>query len=163
MHRNSRPSPWKRGLQHRTDMVFAGVDLHEEVPSTGDATVDSTHPLSVNSEKGGKVAVRNDVDQRLAIFRRACRMLRSVGLHFELNVLRSAAYFRFRYRPLILGERTARQEKDRSDGLHKSLQSLSGFANFPGTMPAGQFLGCEVLNFDQATNHLPSSESNWSS
>ena len=26
-----------------------------------------------------------------------------------------------------------------------------------------QFLGCEVLNFDQATNHLPSSESNWSS
>jgi hypothetical protein len=26
-----------------------------------------------------------------------------------------------------------------------------------------QFLGCEVLNFDQATNHLPSSGSNWSS
>ena len=26
-----------------------------------------------------------------------------------------------------------------------------------------QSLGCEVLNFDQATNHLPSSESNWSS
>jgi hypothetical protein len=25
-----------------------------------------------------------------------------------------------------------------------------------------QSLGCEVLNFDQATNHLPSSESNWS-
>ena len=29
--------------------------------------------------------------------------------------------------------------------------------------PAGQFLGCEVLNFDHATDHLPSSGSNWSS
>src|SRR5215469_363300 len=109
MRRNSRLSPWKRGLQHRTDMVFTGVDLHEEVPSTGDATVDGTHPLSVNSEKGGKVAVRNDVDQRLAIFRRGCGMLRFVGLHFALHVLRSAAFFRSGYRPLILDKRTARQ------------------------------------------------------
>jgi len=51
-------------------------------------------------------------------------MLRFVGLHFEFLVLRSAAYFRSGYRPLILSKRTARQYKDRGDGLHKSLQSV---------------------------------------
>ena len=30
-------------------------------------------------------------------------------------------------------------------------------------MPTTHFLGCEVLNFDQAINRRPSSESNWSS
>ena len=30
-------------------------------------------------------------------------------------------------------------------------------------MPASYFWGCEMQNFDQAINHRPSSESNWSS
>jgi hypothetical protein len=34
---------------------------------------------------------------------------------------------------------------------------------FTSVMVASHFLGCEVLNFDQAMNHRPSSESNWSS
>src|SRR6516225_11928418 len=105
MHRNSRASLCKKGLQHRAEMMFTGLDWHEEIPST----VDGTHPLFVKSENAGEVAVRDEIDQRLAIFRRGCRMLRFVGLHFEFHVLRSAAYFRCRYRPLILGERTARQ------------------------------------------------------
>jgi hypothetical protein len=45
-------------------MVFTGLDWHEEIPST----TDGTHPLSVNSENAGEVAVRDDIDQRLAVF-----------------------------------------------------------------------------------------------
>src|ERR1700732_1362858 len=105
MHRNSRPSQWKEGLQHRADMVLTGIDCNEEIPST----VDGTHPLSVNSERAGEVAVRNEIDQRLAIFRRGRRVLRFVGLHFEFRVLRSAASFRCRYRRFILTEGAARQ------------------------------------------------------
>src|SRR5208282_3801386 len=105
MYRNSRASLWKKGLQHRADMVFTGVDWHEEIPST----VDGTHPHFIKSENAGEVAIRDDIDQRLAIFRRGCRMLRFVGFQFVFHVLRSAAHFRSRYRPLILGERTARQ------------------------------------------------------
>src|SRR5580704_13919414 len=96
-----------KGLQHRADMMFTRVDWHEEILST----IDGTHPLFIKSERCGEVAVRNDIDQRLAIFRRGCRMLRFVGLHFVFHVLRSAAYFRSRNRPLILGERTARTER----------------------------------------------------
>src|SRR6516164_1993416 len=107
MHRNSRASLSKKGLQHRADMVFTGVDWHEEIRCTIDSTTDGTHPLFVKSENCGEVAVRNDIDQRLAIFRRGCRMLRSVGLHFEFHVLRSATCVRCKYRPLIWGERTA--------------------------------------------------------
>src|SRR5215472_11195476 len=105
MHRNSRASQWKKGLQHRADMMFTGVDRHEEVPST----VDGTYPLFVKSENAREVAVGDEIDQRLALFRHGCRMLRFVGLHFEFHVLRSAAYLRSRYRALILRERTARQ------------------------------------------------------
>src|ERR1700732_1121256 len=121
MHGNFRPSQWKEGLQHRADMVFTRLDCSEEIPST----VDGTHPLSVNSERAGEVAVGNEIDQRLAIFRRGCRVLRFIGLHFEFRVLRSAASFRYRYRRFILTERTARQYKDRGDGLHDSLQSYA--------------------------------------
>src|SRR5215472_3155693 len=105
MHRDSRASLSKKGLQHRADMVFTELDWHEEIPST----VDGTHPLFVNSENAGEVAVRYEIDQRLAIFRRGCGMLRFVGLHFVLRVPWSAAYLRSGYRALILGKRTARQ------------------------------------------------------
>src|SRR5215469_2205389 len=92
MHINSRASAWKKGLQHRADMMVTGVDWHEEIRCTIDSTTDGTHPLFVKSENAGEVAVRDDVDQRLAIFRRGCRMLRFVGLHFVFHVLRSEAY-----------------------------------------------------------------------
>jgi hypothetical protein len=84
MHRNFRSSQWKKGLQHRADMLFTGIDCHDEIPST----VDGTHPLSVNSERAGEVAVRNERDQGLALFRRGCRVLRFAGLRFEFRVLR---------------------------------------------------------------------------
>jgi hypothetical protein len=45
-------------------MVFTGIDWHNEIPST----VDGTHALSVNSERAGEVAVRNEIDQGLASF-----------------------------------------------------------------------------------------------
>ena len=77
-------SQWKKGLQHRADMVFTGIDCHNEIPST----VDGTHPLSVNSERAGEVAVRNEIDQGLALFRRGCRVLRFVGRHFKFRILR---------------------------------------------------------------------------
>jgi hypothetical protein len=48
-------------------MVFTGIDCHDEISST----VDGTHPLSVNTERAGEVAVRNEIDQGLALFRRA--------------------------------------------------------------------------------------------
>src|SRR6516165_5960777 len=111
MHINSRAFAWKNGLQHRADMMFAGVDWHEEIRCTLDSTIDGTHPLFIKSEKCGEVAVRNDIDQRLAIFRRGCRMLRFVGPHFEFGVLRSATCLRCGYRPLILAKRTARTER----------------------------------------------------
>jgi hypothetical protein len=98
-------SQWKKGLQHRADMGFTAIDCHDEKPST----VDGTHPLSVNSERAGEAPVGNEIDQRLAIFRRGCRVLRFIGLHFEFRVLRSAASFRCRYRRFILTERSARQ------------------------------------------------------
>ena len=94
MYRNSRPSLWKRGSQHRTDMVFTGVDWHEVPPVMPLLTAPTHFPST--QKKSGRVAVRNDVDHRVATFRRRGRMLRSVGLHLEFNVLRSAAYFRFR-------------------------------------------------------------------
>src|SRR6516162_5615669 len=56
MHRNSRASLWKRGLQHRPEMVFTGLDWHEEITSA----VDGAHPLSVNSEIASEVAVRDE-------------------------------------------------------------------------------------------------------
>ena len=65
-------------------MVFTGIDCNDEIPST----VDRTHALSVNSERAGEVAVRNEIDQGVALFRRGCRVLRFVGLHFEFRVLR---------------------------------------------------------------------------
>src|SRR5215471_13316382 len=111
MHINSRASAWKNGLQHRADMMVTGVDWHEEIRCTIDSTTDGTHPLFVKSENCGEVAVRDDINQRLAIFRRGCRMLRFVGLHFEFRVLRSATCLRCGYRLLILGERTAQTER----------------------------------------------------
>src|SRR5215469_471123 len=109
MHRYPRePSKhllFKKRLQHRTDMVFTRVDWHEEIPST----ISGTHPLFVKSERGGEVAVRDEIDQRLTVFRRWGRMLRFVGFHLVFHVLRSAAYFCSGYGPLILGERTAPQ------------------------------------------------------
>lgn len=54
-----------KGLQHRADMMFTGVDWHEEIRSALDSTIDGTHPLFVKSEKCGEVVVRNDIDQRL--------------------------------------------------------------------------------------------------
>src|SRR5215469_16023686 len=109
MHRSSRkPSKHllgKKRLQHRADMVFTRVDWHEEIPST----INGTHPLFVKSERGGEVAVSDEIDQRLAVFRRGGWMFEFVSFHCIFHVLRSAAHFRPRNRPLILGERTARQ------------------------------------------------------
>ena len=111
MHRNSRqhgeyPSGHE-GLQHRADMVFTGVDWHEEIPGI----VDGTHPHFVKSENASEVAVRNEIDQSPAIFLRGYRVLGFVGFYFEFRVLRSAASFRCRYRRFILSERTARTER----------------------------------------------------
>src|SRR5215469_11733737 len=109
MHGNSRePSKQflcKKRLQHRADMVFTRLDWHEEIPST----VNGTLPLFIKSEDAGKVALRDEIDQRLAVFRRRSRMLRFVCFHFVFRVLRSTAYFSSGYRPLIFGEPTARQ------------------------------------------------------
>jgi hypothetical protein len=62
MHRNSRQSieylSCHKGLQHRADVVFTGIDCHEEIPST----VDGTLPLFVKSENAGEVAVRDKID-----------------------------------------------------------------------------------------------------
>src|ERR1700688_4134311 len=112
MHRNTRASRWKKGLPPRAEMVLTGFDWHEEISST----VDGPHPLSVNSENASDSSwpfpgsgIRDEIDHRLALFRRGCRMLRFVGLYFESRVLRSAACFRCRYRRFILTERAARQ------------------------------------------------------
>ena len=39
-------------------------------------------------KRAGEVAVRNEIDQGLALFRRGCRVLRFVGRHFKFRILR---------------------------------------------------------------------------
>jgi hypothetical protein len=43
-------------------MVLTGVDWHEEIP----CIIGGTHPFFVNSKNAGEVAVRDEIDQRLA-------------------------------------------------------------------------------------------------